>query len=85
MFRRKRKKKIWRQREQRIVKKFAWLPIKCRKDYDSHSEEEIRWWQIVYVVQEYEQSWNYSDWTNIKFATEEEYEAYCNEREEWER
>jgi len=78
-------KKKWRKGEKRIVKVFAFLPIICEESWDDRVEKEVRWLQTVYVLRERENSWDESWWMNISFATEEEYEEYCEGKEEWER
>lgn len=58
--------------ERRIIKKFAFLPIKLM--------EEKKWLETVYIVQQYSPDgifiFDPCSWTNEQFVTKEDYIKY---------
>jgi hypothetical protein len=53
----------------RVVKRFAFLPIEV--------DDEARWWETVYILQQYSKTIiNTYNWFDRNFTTEEEYRKY---------
>ncbi len=74
-----RQKRIYRQNEQRVVKRFAWFPITCRQGWDNRVDSQTEWLKVVYVRQEYAPSWGETLWDNKEFVGEDEYYAHLEE------
>lgn len=72
-------KRIYREYEDRVVKRFAWFPITCRQGWGNRVDSQTEWLKTVYVRQEYQVSWSESDWTNKEFVGEDEYFAHLEE------
>ena len=74
-------KKIPRQYDSRIIKKFAWYPIVCshRGAWDSQEltmTGEASWLETVYLFQKYDRNCiGFLSWQTRRFATKEEYES----------
>ncbi len=66
------KKRLYRNGDLRVVKRFAWYPRICREHWDNRVDSTVRWLQTVYIRQEYIVVWEGS-WKNIEFVTEAEY------------
>jgi hypothetical protein len=71
-----RAKRIWKDGDVRIIKRFALFPITCRKHWDDRIDIETRWLQTVYVAQQLKQLWDEWWWTNKYFSNEAEYEEH---------
>lgn len=76
------KKLIYRHRDNRVIKRFAWFPITCTEYWNDRKRSETRWLQTVYVRQTYKILWTEAWWVNDFFAIEAEYEAYLEEVKE---
>ena len=55
---------------QRVIKRFALFPVYCKG--------ELRWLETFYMLQKR----STSDWYNARWATKEEYIAWCQEIED---
>ncbi len=79
---RRSQKRIYREHEDRVVKRFAWLPITCRQSWDSRVDSQTVWLRTVYVRQEYHPLWalwGETLWNNKEFVGEDEYFAHLEE------
>ena len=70
------KKRRWNDGDWRIVKRFAFLPVTCRKYWDDRVDIETRWLQTVYIFQKFTASWHEWWWKNKYFCIKAEYEEY---------
>ena len=62
----------WKHKTQRIIKRFAFLPITV--------EAETRWLETVYIEQIYNEYYLLNPWIDSHFVTKEDYEAYKKEQ-----
>jgi hypothetical protein len=71
-------KRIYREHEQRVIKRFAWFPITCRQGWDNRVDSQTVWLKTVYVRQEYHPGYH-TWWSSDEFVGEEEYNAHLEE------
>ncbi len=76
---RRSQKRVYRNYEHRVVRRFAWFPITCKQVWDNRVDSQTVWLKTVYVRQQYEASWGDYWWTNKEFVSEEEYYAHQEE------
>lgn len=76
---RRSQKRVYRDHEFRVVKRFAWFPIICRQRWDNRVDSQTVWLKTVYVRQEHRSGYNGSWWSNEEFVGEGEHYAHLEE------
>ena len=54
--------------EDRIIKRFAFLPKICSSNFGSHAKIEVRWMELVYIKQRFNPTWLGSSWKDSVFV-----------------